>query len=151
MLFKREKKLNVYCDMDGVLANFAEQENAVERFEVEKGFFQKLRPMEKNVYALRVLNQLKNINVYILSASPNRQADKDKKIWLKKYLPELENHQIIIMRNGKKKVNYMKSGEGLLLDDYGKNLREWCEENLLNQGVKILQDGDIAKIFNMNI
>lgn len=146
---KRNKELNVYVDMDGVLANFAEQENAVERFEKERGFFQRLSPMQKNVNAVRFLNQLKNVNVFILSASPNRKADKDKKIWLKKYLPELENTQIIIMRNGKKKVDYMKTADGLLLDDYGQNCREWTYYNLLNQAVKILQDGDIANIFGL--
>ena len=31
-----------YCDMDGVLANFGAEPNAVERFAVEKGFFANL-------------------------------------------------------------------------------------------------------------
>lgn len=135
--------------MDGVLADFNAEPNAVERFASEKGFFQMLKPMAKNLNALRLLNQLKGVNVYILSASPNRQADKDKKEWLKLYLPELENDQIIIMRNGKKKVNYMRTDEGVLLDDYGKNLREWCENNLLNHAVKIEKDGDIMKVLKM--
>ena len=149
MLFKRPQKLNIYVDMDGVLADFKAQENAVERFTSEKGFFQKLRPFERNVNAVRFLNQLKNVNIFILSASPNRKADKDKKIWLSKYLPELESDQIIIIRNGKKKVDYMRTDDGVLLDDYGRNLQEWTEGKLLNQAFKIKVDGDIEKIFTM--
>ena len=149
MLFKRTKKINIYCDMDGVIANFNAEPNAVERFAVEKGFFKGLKPMRKNLQALRLLNQLKNVNVYILSASPNRQADHDKKVWLKTYLPELESDQIIIMRNGKKKVNYMRTDDGVLLDDYGKNLQEWTDGNLLNRAVKIERDGDIMKVLKM--
>lgn len=149
MLFKRKNVVNIYCDMDGVLADFNAQENAVERFASEKGFFQKLAPLPNNVNAIRLLNQLKNVRVFILSASPNRHADHDKKIWLKTYLPELESDQIIIMRNGKKKVNYMKTDDGVLLDDYGKNLQEWTDGNLLNRAVKIERDGDIMKVLKM--
>ena len=79
MLFKRTRKINIYCDMDGVIANFNAEPHALKRFAVEKGFFKTLKPMSKNLQALRVLNQLKGVNVYILSASPNRQADKDKR------------------------------------------------------------------------
>ena len=150
MLFKRkEKVIKIYCDMDGVLADFNAQENAVERFTHEKGFFQRLAPFQRNVNAVRFLNQLKNVNIFILSASPNKRADHDKKVWLKKYLPELDNEQIIIMRNGKKKVDYMKTADGILLDDYSKNLKEWTYYNLLNVSVKIEKDGDIEKVLTM--
>ena len=89
------KKLNIYCDMDGVLADFNAEINAVERFKKEKGFFKRLKPFERNVRALRKLILNKNVNVYILSASPNARADKDKIKWLKKYMPFIKKENII--------------------------------------------------------
>ena len=119
------KKHYIYCDMDGVLADFNGQSNALERFRTEKGFFASLFPIVENLNALKVLISRKNCKVRILTASPNEQADKDKITWLENFLPELEKRDIIICRVGQRKVNFMKTKKGVLLDDYGRNLKEW--------------------------
>ena len=74
-------KINVYCDMDGVIADFEGQKNALERFQTEKGFFKQLTPINKEGFQALLNNPY--INLYILSASPNKQADRDKIEWLK--------------------------------------------------------------------
>jgi 5'(3')-deoxyribonucleotidase len=96
----------------------------------------------QDMYLCDIASNLYNNDYYIIGIYKAKE-------WLKKYLPELESDQIIIMRNGKKKVNYMKTADGILLDDYSKNLQEWTDGNLLNQAVKIEQDGDIMKVFKM--
>lgn len=138
---------NIYIDMDGVLADFNNEPNALERFQTEKGFFKKLSPLKRNIQAVKQLMKLGH-NCFILSASPNETADGDKRKWLKKYLKSMPTENIIIVRNGVRKVDYMKTADGILCDDYSKNIREWLTADG-NQAVKITADGDIYKVLTL--
>ena len=72
-------------------------------------------------------------NVYIISASPNKQADNDKMKWIEKYLNNVPMENRLICRCGDNKAEFLKA-KGIeidkscyLLDDYTKNLVEWEE------------------------
>lgn len=129
-------KINVYCDMDGVIADFEGQPKALERFQTEKGFFKQLTPINKE--GLQALLNNPYINLFILSASPNRQADKDKIEWLKYHYPQIKKNHIIIMRVGQNKADFIKTESGILLDDYGKNCQEWIESGK-GQSIKVVK------------
>lgn len=121
-----EKK--IFLDLDGTLAKF-NVKNALQRFETEKGFFANLGAYK----GIEKINEMaKGGNVYIISASPNEQADVDKLQWIKKHLPNLNILQAIICRCGENKAEVLKNKYNLtidkncyLLDDYTKNLNEW--------------------------
>lgn len=129
----------IFLDLDGTLAKFNVR-NALKRFESEKGFFAKLGAY-KNIE--KINEMAKNGNVYIISASPNTQADIDKISWICKYLPDLPMENICFCRLG---VNKAKEIEKVLeikidkncylLDDYTKNLTEW--ESVGGVGIKRL-------------
>ena len=129
----------IFLDLDGTLAKF-NVKNALKRFDNEKGFFAKLGAY-KNIEKINEL--AKNGNVYIISASPNLQADSDKMLWIKKYLDNVPLDNIILCRLGENKAKIIKSKCNIdidntcyLLDDYTKNLIEWEQQG--GKGIKRL-------------
>ena len=128
----------IFLDLDGTLAKFNVR-NALKRFDNEIGFFAKLGAYK----GIETINELaKNGNIYIISASPNEQADKDKMTWINKYLGNVPKANRLICRVGDNKAEYLKT-KGIqidntcyLLDDYTKNLIQW--ENAGGIGIKRL-------------
>ena len=138
----------LYFDMDGVLCDFEGQKNALERYKTEKGFFKNLEPIWKNLNQVKALIREKK-RVYILTASPNKQADKDKKAWIKKYLPQLPMRRVKIVRNGKPKIKSIRrKRNSVLFDDYGKNIREWKKYGGF-RAVKVTKDFNLPKSVNI--
>ena len=129
----------IFLDLDGTLAKFNVR-NALKRFDNEKGFFAKLGAY-KNIE--KINEMAKAGNVYIISASPNEQADNDKIIWIKKYLPNVKIENIVLCRLGENKAKIIENKYNIkidknciLLDDYTKNLTEW--ETVGGVGIKRL-------------
>ena len=127
----------IFLDLDGTLARFNVR-NALERFDKEVGFFANLLAYK----GIEIVNELAKTNqLFIISASPNEQADKDKMIWLEKYLPNINVENITLCRLGQNKAQIIQdkynitiNEECYLLDDYTKNLNEW--ENFGGKGIK---------------
>ena len=132
--------INLFLDLDGTLAKFNSKRNALKRFDNEKGFFANLKPY-KYIEFVNELATKENINVFIISATPNEQADQDKLIWIEKHLNNIKKENICFSRIGENKAKVIKNKLNitidktcLLLDDYTKNLIEW--QNLNGIGIK---------------
>ena len=131
--------IKLFVDLDGTLARFNVR-NALKRFDKEEGFFANLLAYK----GIEVVNELANeIELFVISASPNEQADNDKMIWLNKYLPNINNDNITICRLGQNKAQIIQDKYNIvidnncyLLDDYTKNLNEW--ESFGGVGIKRL-------------
>lgn len=129
----------IFLDLDGTIAKF-NVKNALKRFDNEIGFFANLGAYKGTDY----VNALaKSGVIYIISASPNAQADKDKMTWIKKYLPNIKEENITLCRLGENKAKIIEKKYSIqidkncyLLDDYTKNLQEW--ESVGGVGIKRL-------------
>lgn len=143
----RKRYTTIYVDMDDTIADFKGVENAVERFREEPNFFFNLKPLKRNLKAIEKALNDSNFRVFILTASPNEHCDNDKIKWLEKYLPKLPKKNILICRLGENKGDYMKY-RGSLLDDYGKNIKQW-EATTKCTGFKIEYDGHVEAVLNL--
>jgi 5'(3')-deoxyribonucleotidase len=123
--------LKLFFDLDGTLAKFNSKRNALKRFDNEKGFFANLKPF-KHIEVVNELAKRQDIEIYIISATPNEQADNDKLIWINKYLNNVKKENICFCRLGKNKAKEIKQQLNididktcLLFDDYTNNLIDW--------------------------
>ena len=128
--------------MDGTLAKFNSKKNALERFDKEKDFFTNLKPFV-NIDTINQLVENNIVEIFIISASPNEQADIDKLKWINTYLPKIKKQNICFCRIGQNKAKIIKDKLNIeidnncyLLDDYTKNLIEW--NNCKGVGIKRL-------------
>jgi 5'(3')-deoxyribonucleotidase len=118
-------KKTYYFDMDGVLANFHKEpfkyENAINR-----QWIANLDPFVENVNTVRQLIANGN-DVYILSKAASETAKMGKLDWLAKYIPEMPTEKIIVLVGSGRKVDYIRTATGILVDDDMKNIRPWAK------------------------
>ena len=114
-----------YFDMDGVIANFHKEPykytNAINR-----EWIANLEPFENNVKILREMI-LAGIEVYILSKAASEQARLGKLDWLAKYVPEMAVENVIVIVGNGKKADFIRTENGVLVDDDIKNTRHWMK------------------------
>jgi 5'(3')-deoxyribonucleotidase len=114
-----------YFDMDGVLCNFHKEPykyaNAINR-----EWIANLDPFAANVALVRSLIA-QGVAVYILSKAASETAKQGKFDWLAKHIPEMKAENVIVIVGNGKKVDYMVTETGVLVDDDMKNLRPWAK------------------------
>jgi len=104
------KKIKVYVDMDGVIADY-EVGNAAE--------FDKKRPLKSTISKLEEISKMKNIELYILSISRMDEGVNQKQTWLDINAPFFKKeNRVIISRESN---NFASSSN--LKSDYLRKLK----------------------------
>ena len=149
---KEHKKVALFVDMDGTIVEYKVYQEGFITNE-SKGLFADEKPINIIIENLKEINKIDNLDIYILSLGKSNIIKEEKKNWLKKYVPFInENNYIILIReNGDYdsetrtyvKVNKMK--EKLKNYDYVMLLDD--EHKILKATQKELQDkGEVFHI-----
>lgn len=124
------KKVNVFVDMDGVLAVY--DKNILD-FMYDENYFLNRPQIKPMIEIVRLLIKL-NYNVFILtSCIDSPYCIPEKSAWLDKYLPEVKTENRIYVPHGTVKAEFAKSkvdtenAINVLIDDYTVNLDKWKE------------------------
>ena len=137
----KKQKIKLFVDMDGVIADYV--------FDCAKDYDKK-RPLFDSIHKLEEISRMKNVELYILSATRKDEGIDQKHYWLDTYAPFFKRENRIIlsreshdMRDSSElKAEYMKKlkRDGYLfivIDDDPKNLKDIHKEN---EDVILLKD-----------
>ena len=124
----KKEKIKLFVDMDGVIADY-EFDNAKD--------YDKKRPLYDSIKKLEEVSKMKNIEMFILSATRKNEGIAQKHWWLDTYAPFFKkDNRIILSREANNMTesavlkaeylkNYKRDGSLLILiDDDPKNLKE---------------------------
>lgn len=121
----------IFWDLDGTLAKWNAQ--ATMKDIVMPGYFANLAPEVHLVQLANMIASFQCCDSYVLSHYiPETQALADKKVWCKKYLPQIQPEHLLFVPCGVAKATYINDlmkhdiqDNYILIDDNSGNLRNW--------------------------
>lgn len=126
-------KFTLANDMDGVYADFYEEDNYLDRM-WEDGFYYNLKPEHSPCKALEKIAQRGDVDIYLNTAGISEQCFKEKQMWSKDWLPFVKDMVYCDMSVGKK-ISKAEAAEiylgrkltktDFLIDDFSQNLVDW--------------------------
>ena len=98
------KKVAMFVDMDGTIVEYRVFLDDKKLLEAHKSFFDE-KPVMPIINILKNINDIENIDIYILSLSKSSKIKDEKKHWLEKYVPFIKEDKWIILDKEKGEYN----------------------------------------------
>lgn len=114
------KKISIFVDMDGVVADyrFGEGENIKNN---KPGLYLNKRPIYTTINNLKKINDEIDCEMFILSSCLYKEQAEEKSLWLDKYMPFIKNENKIFVLSpnfeSRKKIKIDKIKEKLDLNE----------------------------------
>ena len=147
------ERVAMFVDMDGTITVY----DVYPESEVEKKMaegYQAAEPIEYVIDILRKINDIPNVDIYILTLSRDRNITDEKKIWLKKYVDFVDPEKWIIIT--KEIGEYNKENRDVIkAEKMMKKLADYNYEILLDDDHKVLKEtqrilNDKASVFHIS-
>lgn len=148
----KHKNLALFVDMDGTIAEYNVYPEGFVTTETKEVFL-KAEPLDVVIANLKRVNQIENLDIYILSLSRSNIIVEEKKEWLKKYAPFIKEENYIIINKENREytpenrefIKSIKMKEKLNQYDYVMLLDD--EHKILKRTQKELKDkGEVFHI-----
>lgn len=120
----KDKIIDIYFDMDGVLAEY----------DIGNFDYEFIRPINTSIMFVKSLLDYKNINIYILSICKTDDVIKQKIDWFKKYMDFFNEDNILLLS---------KENKDISSEEYKSN---YLKENTNKDHLNIVIDDDIRII-----
>lgn len=93
---RENKKVAMFIDMDGTITVYDIYPEEIVKQKMQDEY-SKAEPAQYIIDILKEINEIPNIDLYILSLSKTLKITEEKKEWLKKYVPFIEEKNWIII------------------------------------------------------
>lgn len=143
----RDKKIAMFCDMDGTIVNL-ELHKYQDVLDNKPGLFLHRRPLKTVINALEEISKLENIDMFILSACKYKEQALDKSVWLEENANffKKENQLFVVQEltkyndQNKKTIKTNNIVQTLENRDYDLAIYLDDEYKMLNEADKLLGD-----------
>ena len=147
------KKVAMFVDMDGTITVY----DVYPESDVNKNMadnYQMLEPVNYVIDILRKINEIPNVDVYILTLSRDRSITEEKKIWLNKYVNFIDEDKWIIVTKELGEYN-KENRDTIKAEKMKEKLNKYNYEILLDDDHKILKEtqkilGNNASVFHIS-